>query len=75
MLRNMGYQVFYDPVDHCFSWDEDSFVPCWMCEKIYANCASQKEKLIVHGAGHCESHYMATEEVENKLTEFLDSVL
>ncbi|MCI8663722.1 MAG: hypothetical protein HFG69_10855 [Hungatella sp.] len=26
MLRNMGYQVFYDPVDHCFSWDEDSFV-------------------------------------------------
>ena len=55
--------------------DEDSFVPCWMCEKIYANCASQKEKLIVHGAGHCESHYMATEEVENKLTEFLDSVL
>lgn len=55
--------------------DEDSFVPCWMCEKIYENCASRKEKLIVHGAGHCESHYMATEEVENKLTEFLDSVL
>ncbi len=55
--------------------DEDSFVPCWMCEKIYENCASRKEKLIVHGAGHCESHYMATEEVENKLTEFLESVL
>lgn len=55
--------------------DEDSFVPCWMCEEIYANCASRKEKLIVHGAGHCESHYMATEAVEEKLTEFLDSVL
>lgn len=55
--------------------DADSFVPCWMCEEIYANCASRKEKLIVHGAGHCESHYMATEEVENKLTEFLESVL
>lgn len=55
--------------------DADSFVPCWMCEEIYENCASRKEKLIVHGAGHCESHYMATEEVESKLTEFLDSVL
>ena len=55
--------------------DADTFVPCWMCETIYDNCASRKEKLIVHGAGHCESHYMATEEVEEKLTEFLDSVL
>lgn len=55
--------------------DADTFVPCQMCETIYDNCASRKEKLIVHGAGHCESHYMATEEVEEKLTEFLDSVL
>lgn len=55
--------------------DEDTFVPCWMCETIYENCASQKEKLIVHGAGHCESHYKATEDVEDKLTEFLEHVL
>lgn len=55
--------------------DQDSFVPCRMCEEIYANCAGRKEKLIVSGAGHCESHYMATEAVEEKLTEFLNEVL
>lgn len=25
VLRNIGYQVFYNSSDHCFSWDEDSF--------------------------------------------------
>lgn len=52
--------------------DEDTFVPCWMCEKIYRACASDKVKLIVHGAGHCESHYKGTEQFETKLTEFLE---
>ncbi len=51
--------------------DADTFVPCWMCEEIYQACMSDKEKLIVPGAGHCESHYKDTELYERKLTEFL----
>lgn len=52
--------------------DADTFVPCGMCEEIYRNCASDKEKLIINGAGHCESHYKETETYEAKLTEFLE---
>ena len=33
---------------------EDVFVPCWMTEKIYENCAAPKTKFIVEGAGHGE---------------------
>lgn len=51
--------------------DADSFVPCRMCHEIYRNCVSDKDLLIVHGAGHCESHYKDTEAYEAKLTEFL----
>ncbi len=54
--------------------DADTFVPCEMCEEIHRNCAPGTEKLIVPGAGHCESHYVATEVVEEKLTEFLSKV-
>ena len=49
--------------------DSDSFVPCHMCEELYENCASQKMKLIVKGAGHCESYYKETEQYEKALDE------
>lgn len=49
--------------------DSDSFVPCHMCEELYKNCASQKMKLIVKGAGHCESYYKETEQYEKALDE------
>lgn len=29
--------------------DKDTFVPCSMCDELYASCASQKTKLIVKG--------------------------
>lgn len=51
--------------------DEDTFVPCRMCYEIYENCASPKEMLIVHGAGHCEAFYKEKEQYEKKLTAFL----
>lgn len=54
--------------------DADTFVPCSMCEKIYANCASPKKKLIVKGAAHGESYYKDTELYETALTDFLESV-
>lgn len=35
--------------------DKDEFVPYSMLDKVFAACASPKEKLTVHGAGHCKS--------------------
>ena len=52
--------------------DSDTFVPCWMCHKIYDNCASGKDKLIIHGAGHAESFYKERGLYERKLTEFIE---
>ena len=52
--------------------DKDTFVPCWMCDKIYDHCKAPKEKLIVSGAAHAESYYKnrtAYEEAVRKLFE------
>lgn len=35
--------------------DMDEFVPYQMQEKVFDACASDKERLTVHGAGHCKS--------------------
>lgn len=51
--------------------DADTFVPCRMCHEIYENCASEKDKLIVHGAGHVEAFYKEKDMYEQKLTDFL----
>ena len=32
--------------------DTDDFVPCYMSEKMYGECVSQKAMKIIHGAGH-----------------------
>lgn len=50
---------------------KDSFIPVQMCYEIYDSCASEKDILIVDGAVHIESYYMARTAYENKLTEFL----
>ena len=54
---------------------EDVFVPCWMTEEIYKNCASPKTKLIVGGAGHGESYYKDTEAYENAMDSFIGGVM
>lgn len=55
--------------------DADSFVPSSMCEKIYENCASSKQKLIVKGASHAESYYKDMEAYEKALDNFIEGVL
>lgn len=52
--------------------DADTFVPCRMCREIYDACASEKEILIIKGAGHCESFYKDQEKYEETLTAFLE---
>ena len=54
---------------------DDVFVPCWMTEKIYENCASPKTKLIVRGAGHGESYYKDTEGYEKALDSFIGGIM
>lgn len=53
--------------------DADTFVPCWMCHKIYDNCVTPKDKLIIHGAGHAECFYKDAELYQKKLTEFIET--
>ena len=45
-----------------------------MCEELYevANC--EKEKLIIHGAGHTESKYKEPETYYNKIFDFIDGI-
>ncbi len=54
---------------------EDGFVPCWMCDKIYENCASPKKKLIIEGAAHAESYYKAPETYEHALDELIGGII
>lgn len=53
----------------------DTFVPCYMCDEIYENCASEKQKLIIEGAAHAESYYKDTEAYENALNKFIGGVV
>lgn len=52
----------------------DTFVPVSMCEEIYVNIASPKQKLIVEGAAHAESYYKDTASYEKALDEFIASL-
>lgn len=54
--------------------DADDFVPEYMCEELYkvANC--QKDKIIIHDAGHTESKYKEPETYYNKIFEFLANI-
>ncbi len=54
--------------------DADFFVPCYMCNEIYENCASPKDKLIVKGASHAESYYKDPDTYEKYLDKFIKGV-
>lgn len=53
----------------------DTFVPCSMCETIYENCASPKQKLIVEGAAHAESYYKDKTAYESALNQFIGGII
>lgn len=55
--------------------DADTFVPSYMCDEIYDNCASMKKKLIVKGAAHGESYYKDITAYENALNDFIGGVI
>ena len=48
----------------------DPFVPVEMTYENYLACNSEKELLIVPGAGHGMSHYVETEKYENTVLDF-----
>ena len=53
----------------------DTFVPFEMCEKIYKNIASPKQKFIVEGAAHAEAYYKDTRNYQRVLDEFIGGVV
>jgi hypothetical protein len=55
--------------------DSDDFVPEYMCEELYEAANCQKDKLIIHNAGHTESKYKETETYYNKIFEFLNNTI
>lgn len=50
--------------------DADTFVPWKMCDELYENCASKKQKLIIKGASHAEAYYKDMETYETAIKEF-----
>ena len=54
--------------------DADTFVPVSMCQEIYENIASPKQKLIVKGATHAESYYKDKVGYEKALDQFITSL-
>ena len=50
----------------------DTFVPCSMCETIYENIASVKQKLIIEGAAHAECYYKDTAKYDQALDSFIE---
>lgn len=49
----------------------DDFVPCPMTEENYKACRSEKELLLVEGAGHGLSFVLQPEEYKSRITAFL----
>lgn len=54
---------------------KDSFVPSWMCDEIYENCAAPKTRMIVEGAGHVESYYKNTQDYQAALDKFMGGII
>lgn len=50
---------------------KDNFVPTWMSEKNYQECASPKELLLVENAAHAASYYENQTLYESKAAEFI----
>lgn len=55
--------------------DDDRFVPCQMSHDNYEACASDKELLIVKGAGHGLSYCVDAASYENAVQGFIDKVM
>ena len=55
--------------------EKDVFVPCWMTEEAYKNCASPKAKLIVKDAGHGESYFKDATAYEQALDSFIGGIM
>ena len=53
----------------------DTFVPCSMCDTIYENIATPKQKLVIEGAAHAECYYKDTEKYELALDEFIGGIV
>lgn len=49
----------------------DDFVPCYMAKEIYEACSSEKELLIVDGAGHGMSYLVDRELYEKTVKDFV----
>ena len=71
--RQAGYGL--DECNSARDGDADTFVPCSMSEEIYKNCKSPKQKLIIHGAGHCESYYKDREAYEGAMDSFIGGII
>ena len=55
--------------------DDDRFVPCQMSHDNYEACASEKELLIVKGAGHGLSYCVDAKAYEETVQKFIDKVM
>lgn len=55
--------------------DADTFVPTYMCHKLYDACPTPKDKLIIPGAVHAFSYYDGKAEYEAKIDEFTSKYL
>lgn len=55
--------------------DSDTFVPCDMVYELYESCASDKELLIIEGAGHVEACYKNPEKYEGAIRSFIFPIL
>lgn len=53
--------------------DADTFVPYRMCGELYDACKVDKDMLTVKGAVHAFSYYVAKDEYEAKVTEFISN--
>lgn len=55
--------------------DDDRFVPCQMSQDNYDACASEKELLIVKGAGHGLSYCVDAKSYEEAVQSFINKVM
>lgn len=55
-----------------FHGDTDDFVPCYMSEELYRDCVSEKELVIIKGAGHGLAYPVDRDGYLESLREFND---
>lgn len=55
--------------------EDDRFVPCYMGQACYDSCGSEKQLLLVKGAGHGLSHCVDSKGYAETVNKFLDKVL